>query len=121
MMSSSHTFGPTCLLYCPPISSDQRHSDTPPILKAQFFYTSSLPIDDPLSPLPPPSSGTSAADPKHPPRPFSAYDNAALEEAWMGLECYKNMHHKKDEDHQKDTTKNIKKGNRKDFIKSAEN
>jgi hypothetical protein len=55
-----------------------------PPLKAQFFYYSSLPIDDPLSAMPIPTGSESKAA-SHPPRPFSAYDNSALEEAWLGL------------------------------------
>jgi hypothetical protein len=120
-MSSSHTFGSTCLLYRPPISSDQKHSDTPPILKAQFFYTSPLSIDDLLSPLPPPSSGSGTADPKHPPRPFSAYDNAALEEAWKSLEHYKNKHHKKNKDYKSENLKIVREEDRNHLIKSVEN
>lgn len=53
-------------------------------MKAQFFYSSPLPIDDPLSAVPTPAGSDSKAI-KHPPRPFSARDNNALEEAWLGL------------------------------------
>lgn len=57
--------------------------ELPPPVKAQFFYTSTLAIDDPLSPVPAPVSG--AASSKLPPRPFSEYDNTRLDEAWHEL------------------------------------
>ncbi|KAI9803394.1 MAG: hypothetical protein M1833_000913 [Piccolia ochrophora] len=87
MSNRGHTYGPTCRLARIPSSRPQASEDSPPSLKAHFFYTSAVPIDDPLSPLPPPSSGAASTAPKHPPRPFSAFDNAALEEAWGGLEA----------------------------------
>ncbi|CAK1358307.1 putative phospholipase [Cercospora beticola] len=58
--------------------------EPPPPVKARFFYTSSIPIDDPLSPLPPPTSSTTAAS-RQPPKPFSEYDNDALDRAWTDL------------------------------------
>ncbi|KAI9678995.1 MAG: hypothetical protein M1822_007421 [Bathelium mastoideum] len=58
------------------------HTEPPPSVNARFFYTSPLAIDDPLSPLPPPAAGTS---PRNAPRPFSTYDNAALDKAWNEL------------------------------------
>ncbi|KAH0562529.1 hypothetical protein GP486_002789, partial [Trichoglossum hirsutum] len=42
------------------------------------------PTYDPISPIPPPVSGSTKVS-KLPPRPFSAHDSAALEEAWLGL------------------------------------
>lgn len=87
MTSNAHSYGPTCSRYHERSHLTRRASsfaNVPPRAKAQFFYTSSLPIDDPLSPLPPPSTGPS---PKVPPRPFSVRDNAALEEAWGGLQA----------------------------------
>lgn len=82
----AHTYGPTCLL----ADKDEdpaavRSSPNPPRLRAQFFYASSLPIDDPLAPLPIPSGSSSSAYEKFPPQPFSARDNIALEEAWKEL------------------------------------
>lgn len=60
------------------------HSEPPPLIEARFFYTSPLAIDDPLSPLPPPATaGTTTT--KQRPRPFSEYDNAALDKAWLEL------------------------------------
>ena len=52
----------------------------PPALKPYWFYSSSLPIDDPLSPVPSTPSTT-----KHPPRPFSRYDSTVLESAYQEL------------------------------------
>lgn len=91
MTSAEHSYGPTCSLHVesnPFIRRASTISDLPPKHKAQFFYASALPIDDPLSPVPPPSTGSSSAPPKLPPRPFSAHDNAALEEAWQGLQRF---------------------------------
>ncbi|OAX82538.1 hypothetical protein ACJ72_03109 [Emergomyces africanus] len=89
MSSLLHTYGPTCLLYDPQnepaTKSDFSTSTAPPKVRAQFFYLSSFPIDDPLTPLPTPSTGLSASHATFPPRPFSVLDNIALEEAWHGL------------------------------------
>lgn len=77
-MAEGHSYGPTCALY----ESDDQQSMTgdltPPKVKAQFFYASPLPIDDPLSPLPQINADNQV------PQPFSNRDNAALEEAWQG-------------------------------------
>ncbi|RDL37356.1 DDHD protein [Venustampulla echinocandica] len=85
MSHSIHTYGPTCRLTGNVALSNSRNDDDIPYLKAQFFYSSPLPIDDPLSVVPPPQSGSDVKSAKHPLRPFSAYDNNALEEAWMGV------------------------------------
>jgi hypothetical protein len=78
-----HTYGPGCQL-SPGVSfTCSRGDDDIPPLKAQFFYASGIGIDDPLSAVPIPSSKTKTPD--HPPRPFSAYDNTALDEAWMSF------------------------------------
>lgn len=82
MPSPPHTFGPTCALYQP--RDPPLEAQEPPNAKAQFFYVSALPIDDPLSPLPPVASESKSARSKYPPQPFSIRDNAALEEAWIG-------------------------------------
>ena len=58
-------------------------SEPPPPIKARFFYTSPIPIDDPLSPLPPTTSSSTWS--KQPPKPFSGYDNVALDKAWHEL------------------------------------
>lgn len=54
-------------------------------MKAQFFYCSALPIDDPLSAVPPPSGSTGKPS-KVPPSPFSVNDSIALENAWLRLQ-----------------------------------
>ncbi|TQB70358.1 hypothetical protein MPDQ_000624 [Monascus purpureus] len=85
MTGPIHTYGPTCLLSDGELDlSALQSSPTPPRLRAQFFYASSLSIDDPLSPIPPPS-GSRFENEKIPPQPFSAKDNAALEEAWQAI------------------------------------
>ena len=73
MSTEAHTYGPTCSL-----SQNQRHLmrrvsehfDQPPKLRARFFHNSDSLTDD---------------DPLPPPHPFSAYDNKALEEAWLRI------------------------------------
>ncbi|PBP25750.1 DDHD domain protein [Diplocarpon rosae] len=86
-----HTYGPTCRLSAVIGNVSSGDNDIPP-LKAHFFYSSPLPIDDPLSAIPIPT-GAESKSTKHPPRPFSARDNNALEEAWLGLSTGK---HRKD-------------------------
>lgn len=86
MAGPLHTYGPTCLLADDDPDPSTWYSLTePPKVRAQFFYTSSLAIDDPLSALPPPSSGQNASNERAPPQPFSVRDNIALEEAWRSL------------------------------------
>ncbi len=55
-----------------------------PPIPVRFFYTSHFAIDDPLSPLPPLLTGA-ATQHKLPPRPFSEYDNSALDQVWQDL------------------------------------
>lgn len=88
MAGLAHTYGPSCLLYDDPHNTAEQPSPTstePPRVRAQFFYVSSLPIDDPLTPLPQPSGSSGSTNAKLPPQPFSGKDNIALEEAWRGL------------------------------------
>ncbi|KAJ4301891.1 hypothetical protein N0V90_003987 [Kalmusia sp. IMI 367209] len=59
-------------------------AEPPPAIPVRYFYTSPLAIDDPLSPLPPPATGSSTAR-RQPPRPFSEYDNEAINETWLDL------------------------------------
>jgi hypothetical protein len=59
-------------------------TEAPPEIDVRYFYTSPLAIDDPLSPIPPPVTG-SATGKKQPPRPFSEYDNDAINDAWLEL------------------------------------
>jgi hypothetical protein len=80
-----HNFGPKCRMapVSPPVVSDDDHDEMPP-LHAQFFYSSLIPIDDPLS------SGAITGVPdakasKGNLRPFSPGDNNALQKAWFNL------------------------------------
>ncbi|MCJ1311937.1 hypothetical protein MMC25_005611 [Agyrium rufum] len=88
MATQRHTYGPTCLFQYSDSAQSAQHPPTayspPPRLRSHFFYVSASPIDDPLSPLPDPAAGN-ASILRTPPKPFSAYDNAALEEAWLGI------------------------------------
>ncbi|POS87505.1 hypothetical protein EPUL_000680 [Erysiphe pulchra] len=59
-------------------------NDELPELKAHFFYSSPLPIDDPLSAVPN-TSGAEFKYMKYPLRPFSSVDSEALEIAWRDL------------------------------------
>lgn len=79
-----HSLGPQCRLapVTQPFSSSDV-DDIPPI-KAQYFYMSPIPIDDPLSA----SNFAAAPDSKASKgsfQPFSQADNNALERAWLGL------------------------------------
>ncbi|PCD29055.1 hypothetical protein AU210_011597 [Fusarium oxysporum f. sp. radicis-cucumerinum] len=80
MTDDNHTYSAKCRLA--PISRVQREDEVPPV-EAQFFYSSVIPIDDPLS-----TSSTVGADSKTNKgqvRPFSRGDNNALEKAWLSL------------------------------------
>ncbi|KAL8707636.1 MAG: hypothetical protein Q9220_007374 [cf. Caloplaca sp. 1 TL-2023] len=88
LSTTAHTYGPECSLQPGSNVFTRRASAASvdaPLIRAQFFYSSPLPIDDPLSPVPPPSSKPNAAS-RVPPRPFSVTDNKALEEAWQSLQ-----------------------------------
>ena len=61
-------------------------STNPPPISVQYFYCTDLAIDDPLSPVPPPSSNPANSATKVPPRPFSVHDNIALEDGWLKLQ-----------------------------------
>lgn len=81
MASNAHTYGAKCRLA--PVARVQRNDDLPPI-EAQFFYSSVVPIDDPLSTgsvIGPPETKSA----KGQMRPFARGDNNALEKAWLGL------------------------------------
>ncbi|KAL3497193.1 DDHD domain-containing protein [Aspergillus germanicus] len=87
MAGPLHTYGPTCLLADDDPDPSTWHSlEQPPKPRPQFFYTSSLPINDPLSALPPPASGQAQVDERVPPQPFSVRDHIALEEAWLDMQ-----------------------------------
>lgn len=105
MTSPAHTYGPSCSLQAESNTFTRRASEVsadPPKIRAHFFYSSNLPIDDPLSPVPPPSTSSSTGPSKVPPHPFSIFDNTALEEAWQIIQNAK--HHKRtpegDQSHQ---------------------
>ncbi|KAK8086147.1 DDHD domain-containing protein [Apiospora phragmitis] len=86
---AQHNYGPKCRLapvarpFTQPDDGDDDNG-IPPV-NAQFFYTSAIPIDDPLST----STIAGAADARSAKglvlRPFSRGDNNALEKAWLGL------------------------------------
>ncbi|KAI1825180.1 DDHD domain-containing protein [Xylaria intraflava] len=81
--SRPHNFGPQCRL-APvknPFSADPTAPDVPPVA-AQFFYSSPIPIDDPLSAIAVPNDPKSVRAPL---QPFSPADNNALEAAWLSL------------------------------------
>lgn len=82
-MSPAHTYEPGCdLAPAIAVSATDSEGEIPP-LRTHFFYASPLPLDDPLSAIPIPTGDSKSA--KHPPRPFSARDNNALEEIWLGF------------------------------------
>ncbi|OJD37740.1 ddhd domain-containing protein [Diplodia corticola] len=84
-MSSRPKRTPTITLQENQYVREVLHAPEPaPPVPARFFYTSPLAIDDPLSPLPPPVTGSSAPH-REPPRPFSVYDNLQLEQEWLDL------------------------------------
>ncbi|KAJ5610901.1 hypothetical protein N7510_007620 [Penicillium lagena] len=85
MAGPIHTYGPTCLLADEEDELSPLHSlPAPPDVRAHFFYVSSLPIDDPLAPLPS-ATGLATNNERAPPQPFAARDNIALEAAWQEL------------------------------------
>lgn len=89
MASYGHTYDAACVLQAESNQFTPRASEAstdPPKIRAQFFYSSALPIDDPLSPIPPPSSNSSTGPSKVPPQPFSVRDNNALEAAWQMIQ-----------------------------------
>lgn len=86
--SIGHTYTSSCMLHQASNEFTRRASvasNDPPPISVQYFYSSNLPIDDPLSPVPPPSSNPANKSSKVPPRPFSVHDNIALEDAWLKL------------------------------------
>ncbi|KAI4122440.1 MAG: hypothetical protein LQ338_005817 [Usnochroma carphineum] len=95
LSTTAHTYGPECSLQ-PESNVFTRRASTvstdAPFTRAQWFYSSPLPIDDPLSPIPPPSNKPATAS-RVPPRPFSVADNKALEEAWQLVQNAKSERH----------------------------
>lgn len=89
MTSYTHTYGPSCSLHTGSGHQSLRPSEPstdPPKIRAQFFYSSALPIDDPLSRVPPPPSNSTTTPARIPPRPFSVFDNTALEDTWQTIQ-----------------------------------
>ena len=87
MANIGHTYDASCMLHTDLNVFNRRTSQIligPPPIKAHYFYCSSLPIDDPLLPVPPPTT-SSTRSARIPPRPFSVHDNRALEEAWLKI------------------------------------
>ncbi|KAM5359028.1 hypothetical protein ACJZ2D_014782 [Fusarium nematophilum] len=80
MPSDDHTYGAKCRLA--PVARVRREDDVPPS-EAQFFYSSVIPIDDPLSTSS--SISTDAKTSRGQVRPFARGDNIALEKAWLSL------------------------------------
>ncbi|PFH56464.1 hypothetical protein XA68_16472 [Ophiocordyceps unilateralis] len=88
MAAARHTFATNCRLA--PVCRPYCDSGCPP-LDARFFYSSLIPIDDPLSPKPIVGSHEFKSSWRQL-RPFSLGDNNALEMAWLGL--YSEAHRK---------------------------
>ncbi|KAK5660836.1 hypothetical protein OQA88_12207 [Cercophora sp. LCS_1] len=83
MSTAGHTYGPNCRLAPVPEPEPINGLEGIPPVKAQFFYSSPIPIDDPLSAAT--IVGTDSKASKLPLRPFSPGDNLALEKAWLGF------------------------------------
>lgn len=91
-----HTHGPNCRLapVAEPSPENPLLAGIPPI-RAQFFYHSLVPIDDPLSTATTTATTTADGRPaKGVLRPFSHADNNALEAAWLSLadDDFRNNH-----------------------------
>ena len=76
-----HTYGQSCRLQPVAQLEPTAGLEGIPPVQAQFFYSSLIPIDDPLSA----AASTGAADGRASLRPFSAADNIALEKEWISL------------------------------------
>ena len=82
--SVRHTYGSECRLAPVAYPTPDSSLEGIPAINAQFFYSSPVPIDDPLS------TATVIGAPdgrsaKHVVRPFSQGDNNALEKAWLAF------------------------------------
>ncbi|KAJ2901262.1 ddhd domain-containing protein [Zalerion maritima] len=82
-MAAEHNFGTKCRLA--PIRRPwaQKEDEIPPV-EAQYFYSSPISIDDPLSPSLIAGSAE-AKSARGPLRPFSRGDNNSLEKVWLTL------------------------------------
>ncbi|KAK2612861.1 hypothetical protein QQS21_001141 [Conoideocrella luteorostrata] len=81
MSSASHTYNPKCRLA--PIPSIPNNEGMTPIV-SQFFYSSLIPIDEPLS-TPLNTGVLDGKSSKRQFRPFGRGDNNALEKTWSSL------------------------------------
>ncbi|RDA92706.1 hypothetical protein CP533_1387 [Ophiocordyceps camponoti-saundersi (nom. inval.)] len=88
MTASKHTLATNCRLE--PVRRTPSDNGCPP-LNAQFFYSSLIPIDDPLSSNPI-ATGHETKSFWRQLRPFGRGDNNALENAWLGF--YSENHRK---------------------------
>ncbi|PHH81123.1 hypothetical protein CDD80_2108 [Ophiocordyceps camponoti-rufipedis] len=88
MAAAKHTLATNCRLA--PVCRASSDIGCPP-LDARFFYSSLIPIDDPLSSKPG-ASGYESKSSHRQLRPFGQGDNNALEKAWLGL--YSETHRK---------------------------
>jgi len=80
----AHTYDPGCRLSPAPNPEPVEGLEDIPPIKAQFFYSSPISIDDPLSAATIVGSADSKSV-KVPLRPFSPGDSLALEKAWLGF------------------------------------
>ncbi|KJZ78880.1 hypothetical protein HIM_01653 [Hirsutella minnesotensis 3608] len=81
MASPKHTLGPKCRLAPVP---RKPNGDGMPAVEPQFFYSSLIPIDDPLS-TGSIIGGHDSKSSRRQFRPFSRGDNGALDKAWLSL------------------------------------
>ncbi|RYP57120.1 hypothetical protein DL769_009670 [Monosporascus sp. CRB-8-3] len=81
----SHNFGPECRLAPVTQPFPPSEVDEIPPINAQYFYSSPIPIDDPLSASAITATTTDSKTSKGNLQPFSRGDNNALERAWLGL------------------------------------
>lgn len=81
-----HTYGPPCRLAPVPQPVPDAWLEGIPAPNAQFFYSSPISLDDPLSAATAPTNATADAKAgRLPLRPFSQGDNNTLEKAWLAL------------------------------------
>ncbi|KAI8624610.1 DDHD domain-containing protein [Xylariaceae sp. FL1651] len=89
-----HNFGSQCRLtpVKSPFSTGQTTEYVPPVI-AQYFYSSPIPIDDPLSTI---AASNDSKSSRAALQPFSPGDNNALEKAWLSLAADS---HRRNHDH----------------------
>ncbi|CAN8103818.1 unnamed protein product [Discula destructiva] len=93
--SLGHICGPPCRLAAVvDLEPDDALLKGIPPIKAQYFYHSMIPIDDPLSTATIPVSSSSDNTSRAALRPFSQADTNALERAWLSLatESFRSSH-----------------------------